>query len=79
MHAGQTPLAIAKRWQRDGGDGLATALKAWKPWTPPKPSQALQQGGVLIFDGPKLVWAHRDEATGAHTSVWEIIERALQE
>ena len=41
---------------------LAAALDGWEPWMTPKgPYQALQQGGMFIFDGCKLVYSYHDK------------------
>lgn len=45
-------------------------------WHPPTADQALQQGGVVIFDGETPIWVHRDPATGAHADMEEVIKVA---
>lgn len=76
----QTPLAIARRAARGGGDwkDLRAMLDGWKPWQPPQGvRQALNQGGAYLFDGTTCVWSHRDPATAAHAEPSEMMERAL--
>jgi len=67
----QTPLALFKRAQQPGGmdDLLNKVLPKWQPWQPPKLDQALQQGGIFVFDGDKVVFSHYDQATGAHADL----------
>lgn len=50
-------------------DDLSAVLKRWTPWVPPRQDQALQQGGLLVFDGRSCVYAHYDAATGAHADL----------
>jgi hypothetical protein len=44
-------------------------LPKWQPWQPPKLDQALQQGGIFVFDGERVVFSHYDQATGAHADI----------
>lgn len=50
-------------------DLLQDVLPRWKAWQPPKLDQALQQGGIFVFDGERTVYSHYDEATGAHADL----------
>jgi hypothetical protein len=43
---------------------------------PPFASQALQQGGMFIFEGSNCVWCHFDKATAAHTDLKEVVKLA---
>lgn len=49
-------------------------LRRWKPWLPPKQSQAVLQGGAVCFDGRETVFLHRDPATGAHADFEAALE-----
>jgi hypothetical protein len=40
--------------------------------------QALQQGGMFVFDGPRCVFSHFDQATGAHADLGEVLGIAQQ-
>lgn len=40
--------------------------------------QALQQGGMFVFDGPRCVFSHFDQATGAHADLAEVLGLAQQ-
>ena len=51
-------------------------LRRWKPWLPPKQSQAVLQGGAVCFDGRETVFLHRDPATGAHADFEAALESA---
>jgi hypothetical protein len=56
-------------------------LKTWTKtplWNPPRPAQALQQGGVVVFHGRRAVFVHRDPATGAHADMEEVVRAATQ-
>lgn len=74
----ETPLAILRRVQKDGATDLLAATARWKPWLPPKSDQGLQQGGALVFDGPKLVYSHYDPSTGAHADLNDVLAAALR-
>ncbi|KAI8472676.1 MAG: seleno protein U [Monoraphidium minutum] len=70
----ETPMALLKRAQQPGGmDDLRDILPRWKPWQPPKLDQALQQGGVFVFDGDRVAFSHYDEATGSHTDLGGVV------
>jgi len=69
-----TPLSLAKRVMESKTGDLAQVLNGWEPWmTPRGPVQALQQGGMLVFQGPNLLFSHVDPATGAHMEVPELL------
>lgn len=73
-----TPRAILARVQADDrAADLRTALARWQPWIPPKLSQGLQQGGIIVFDGPRTLFSHYDPSTGAHASLEEVLAVAL--
>lgn len=61
-----TPLAIFSRFLKDGAPYLREALSSWKPWNPPALDQALNQGGVVVFQGRRAVFSHYDPSTGSH-------------
>jgi len=69
-----TPFAIKDRLSKNGAADLKAILPRWKPWIPPKLDQGLQQGGVFVFKGDTTLLEHKDEATGAHLAVAEILK-----
>lgn len=69
-----TPLSIAARLKKDGASDLLAATGRWKPWIPPQLEQGLQQGGMLVFEGPSLIWSHYDPSTGAHADLNQVVE-----
>lgn len=70
-----TPINLAKRVFTGKIGDLGQVLKGWKPWNPPKLDQALQQGGMFIFEGEKCTYAHFDQATGAHVAMDQVLEQ----
>lgn len=75
----ETPLALLRRMQRPGGldDLRDRVLPRWQPWQPPRGfNQALQQGGVFVFDGDELAYSHFDQATGAHADLDGVVALA---
>lgn len=77
----QTAFSFLGRMRAPRGGGLADlkdVLGRWKPWIPPKQDQALQQGGMFVFDGRKCVWRHYDQATGAHADLGEVLGEVKQ-
>jgi hypothetical protein len=75
-----TPLSLLRRAGKPGGldDLKERVLPRWQPWQPPKLDQALQQGGVLVFDGARVAFAHRDQATGAHADLGDVVAVATR-
>lgn len=74
-----TPQAIWARIQRGGMDDLKAVLSEFSKtplWHPPRPEQALQQGGVVAFRGADLAWAHYDPATSAHADLALVVRVA---
>ncbi len=75
----ETPNAI---WEDIKSGRIETLKKVMTKWTkqelwiPPQQDQAFQQGGVVIFDGEKVVWVWRDPATGAHADLKEVVRVA---
>lgn len=67
-------LTHRDRFLSDGGKDLGEVLRRWKPWLPPKQSQAVLQGGAVCFDGRETVFLHRDPATGAHADFEAALE-----
>jgi hypothetical protein len=64
-----TPAALKAR----GLDGVKEAAKNYTMIPPPKPEDALQQGGLLVVDGPRVLYAWRDEGTADHAPVGEVL------
>ena len=44
---------------------------------PPKQKQALNQGGLFVFDGDDSVFVHYDASTGAHGDLDQAVAVAL--
>jgi hypothetical protein len=72
-----TPMAIMKRIDGNALGDLKDVLGRWQPWNPPKPDQALNQGGMFVFDGEKCIFEHFDASTGAHADITEVLGLAL--
>lgn len=72
-----TPQSILERATKDGAADLLAATARWKPWLPPKSDQGLQQGGVFVFEGQKLLFQHYDPSTGAHADLDTVIRAAV--
>mmetsp|Transcript_6320 Transcript_6320/g.17903 ORF Transcript_6320/g.17903 Transcript_6320/m.17903 type:complete len:81 (-) Transcript_6320:82-324(-) len=64
------------RLKEDGMRDLREIMPRWKPWSPPQLDQGLQQGGMLVFRGPRVRMFHKDAATGAHASLADVVELA---
>lgn len=64
----------------DGMKDLFDVLGKWKDavFLPPKQEQALQQGGTFVFKGRDTLYAHYDASTGAHISVDNAVQRAVE-
>lgn len=45
---------------------------------PKKSAQALWQGGAVVFDGPRVLWAHSDPGTAAHADFSAVLAAATQ-
>lgn len=69
-----TPFSIKDRIEKNKAADLQDIMPRWKPWLPPKPEQGLQQGGVYVFEGQKVLLEHFDESTGAHIDPERIFE-----
>ncbi|KAF6264713.1 Seleno protein U [Scenedesmus sp. NREL 46B-D3] len=75
----ETAFSFLRRLRAPGGlSDLKHVLGRWKPWVPPKQDQALQQGGMFVFDGPRCVFSHFDKATGDHADLGEVLGLAQQ-
>ncbi len=64
-----TPRALRER----GLDGIKAAAKNYTMLAPPKADDALQQGGLLVVDGPRVLYAWRDEGTADHAPVADVL------
>lgn len=76
-----TPFAFLDRaTSKEGMSDLLQVLSKWNKasYLPPKQSQAFNQGGTFIFDGPRTIFAHYDESTGAHADFAEVIDLAIK-
>lgn len=58
---------------------MCAPLKLLSPsqWLPPRQDQALNQGGMYIFEGQKVLFSHKDPATGAHADLQQVLGTAL--
>jgi len=63
-----TPYAILDRLTSQKMGDLNAVLGKWGDAfiIPPKQKQALNQGGLFVFDGADSVFVHYDASTGAH-------------
>ena len=63
-----TPYAILDRLTSNKMGDLNGVLGKWGDAfiIPPKQSQALNQGGLFVFDGDASAFVHYDASTGAH-------------
>ena len=76
-----TPFAIRDRlFKKDGLNELKEVLSKWSGafYIPPKSDQAFNQGGTLVFKNDDTVFAHYDEATGAHADMDYVIQLASE-
>ncbi len=64
-----TPAALQAR----GTEGLKAATKGYSMIMPPKTDDAFQQGGLLVLDGPRVLYAWRDEGTADHAPLGEVL------
>ncbi len=65
-----TPKAI----QATGLDAVKEAAKNYTMIPPPKPDDALQQGGLIVVDGAGAVsFAWRDEGTADHAPIAAVL------
>lgn len=72
-----TPLAIKRRMDSGQTKDLQDVLSRWEPWIPPKQDQAFQQGGVLVFEGSRLLFSHYDKATADHADLKMVLGVSL--
>lgn len=57
-------------------DTIRKALKGYTPdATPNDRTSVLQQGGLFIFKGTQLLYARKDEGTGDHASLDDVLEK----
>lgn len=77
-----TSFSFLDRFTTKGGmDVLLNVLSKWKDaiYIPPKQSQAFNQGGTFVFNGPTTNFAHYDESTAAHANVIDVMKIAINE
>ena len=74
-----TPYAILDRLTSNGMSDLNNVLGRWGDAfiIPPKQKQALNQGGLFVFDGDDSVFVHYDASTGAHGDLDQAVGVAL--
>ncbi|KAG0578059.1 hypothetical protein KC19_5G202200 [Ceratodon purpureus] len=55
-------------------DKVAEAVKGWNlDVMPDNTSATLQQGGVYVFEGSRVLYARKDESTGDHSKIDDIL------
>lgn len=77
----ETPRAIWADMQSGRIETLKGVMKVWTKqelWVPPRQDQALQQGGIVVFEGRRAVWVWRDPATGAHADLAQVVAVATR-
>ena len=74
-----TPYAILDRLTSQKMGDLNAVLGKWGDAfiIPPKQKQALNQGGLFVFDGADSVFVHYDASTGAHGDLDRAVAVAL--
>ena len=74
-----TPYAILDRLTSSKMGDLNNVLGKWGDAfiIPPKQKQALNQGGLFVFDGADSVFVHYDASTGAHGDLDRAVAVAL--
>ena len=74
-----TPYAILDRLTSSKMGDLNNVLGRWGDAfiIPPKQKQALNQGGLFVFDGDESVLVHYDASTGAHGDLDRAVAVAL--
>ena len=74
-----TPYAILDRLTSQKMGDLNNVLGKWGDAfiIPPKQKQALNQGGLFVFDGDDSVFVHYDASTGAHGDLDQAVGIAL--
>lgn len=74
-----TPYAILDRLTSSGMGDLNGVLGKWGDAfiLPPKQAQALNQGGLFVFDGEASAFVHYDASTGAHGDLAQAVRLAL--
>jgi hypothetical protein len=74
-----TPYAILDRLTSQKMGDLNGVLGRWKDAfiIPPKQAQALNQGGLFVFDGEDSAFVHYDASTGAHGDLDRAVAVAL--
>lgn len=79
--AKETPFSIWEDIKSGRIEDLKEVMNVWTKgplWIPPKQDQAFQQGGVMIFEGSRLLYVHKDPATGAHADLEEVVKVATE-
>lgn len=76
-----TPFAIFRDrvFKQNGMNELSEVLAKWSNafFIPPKREQGFIQGGTFIFNGNRTLYAHYDEATGAHPNIETVVKLAI--
>ncbi|CAG9465198.1 unnamed protein product [Pedinophyceae sp. YPF-701] len=69
----KTGQALAKR----GTQGLREATAGYTPIAPKSAQVTLQQGGAFVFDGIRVLYGWRDEATGDHVKLSDLLDTCV--
>lgn len=52
--------------------------QVYKPLMPKDGDQAFWQGGMLVFEGPTLLWGHADQGMAAHADLGQVVAAATR-
>lgn len=77
----ETPVAIWERIKGGRLGDLQEVLSTWTKtplWHPPTQDQAFQQGGAVVFQGRRPLFAHYDQATSAHVDLQLLLAEATK-
>lgn len=77
----ETPLAMWERIKSGATKDIQEVLSVWTKtplWIPPKQDQAFQQGGAIVLQGRRLLFAHYDQATSAHVDLQLLLAEAAR-
>lgn len=76
----ETPYAIWEDIKSGRIEDLKKVMQKWTKqelWIPPEQDQAFQQGGVVVFEGERVLFVWRDPATGAHANLENVVRIAM--
>eukprot|EP00899_Mesostigma_viride_P016303 jgi/Mesvir1/24674/Mv21968-RA.1 len=77
LYSGVTSTLLApstvKALQTRGLGGVQKAMAKYENIAPPKSSDVLQQGGMYVFQGKQVLFAHRDKGTADHARLKDVM------